>query len=68
MQKMPKQKAKGKGKPSEDEETASEENQPQEGESNFNPAEDLKKLAEDLEELKEMEIVKKSSIEKWVDC
>ena len=55
MQKMPKQKSKGKGKPSEDEETASEENQPQEGESNSNPAEDLKELAEDLEELKEME-------------
>ena len=54
MQKMQKQKSKGKGKPSESEETASDENDPEGKDSEVDPADELRKLAEDLESLKNM--------------
>ncbi len=55
MQKMQKQKTKGEGKPSESEETAADEIDPEDQQPEKNPAEELRDLAEDLNELKEME-------------
>lgn len=55
MQKMQKQKSKGKGKPSDSNETAGEEQEPHEQEPSKDPAEELRELAEDLNNLKEME-------------
>jgi len=55
MQKMQKQKSKGKSKPSESEETAGDEQEPEEQEPGKDPAEELRELAEDLDKLKEME-------------
>ena len=53
MQKMQKQKAKGKGKPEKSEETAGK--PPEEEEESEDPAEELRRLGKDLEKLEEFE-------------
>jgi hypothetical protein len=55
MQKMQKQKSKGKGQPTEGEETADEAAEPREDEQGKDPSEELRELAADLNKLKEMQ-------------